>query len=196
MGAAGTERRRTDDLRQWQARTRRYSARIVGSSSGSQRLRDNPSVGPVCARPSGKEPTVPLDAMHNSEREEAKPQTREDRERGAAIAVVDDDAAVLDSTRVLLEALDFEVSTYGNAADFLAANPKVACVIADYHMPGMNGLDLAAELRNRGSTIPVIMITAMSDPQIETRAAALGVKSVLKKPLGKALAAALLGELG
>jgi FixJ family two-component response regulator len=139
---------------------------------------------------------VPLNALRNSEPERAEPQTRDESESGVAIAVVDDDAAVLDSTRVLLEALDFEVHAYVNAADFLAANPKIACVIADYHMPGMNGLDLAAELRSRGNTIPVIMITAMSDPQIETRAAALGIKAVLKKPLGKALAAAVKSELG
>ena len=196
MGAATAERRRMDDLRQCQARTRRYSSRIVGTNRGRQRLRDNPLVGLVCSRASGKDPTVPLDAMRNSEPERPEPQTREEGENSVAIAVVDDDAAVLDSTRVLLEALDFEVHTYGNAADFLAANPKTACVIADYHMPGMNGLDLAAELRNRGNTIPVIMITAMSDPQIETRAAALGIRAVLKKPLGKALAAAVKNELG
>jgi FixJ family two-component response regulator len=120
----------------------------------------------------------------------------EQRERLIAIAVVDDDAAVCDSARVLLEALDFEVHTFANAAEFFAASPNVACVIADYHMPGLNGLELTAELRHRGSAVPVIMITAMGDPRIESRAAQLGIKSVLMKPLGKALIAAVQSELG
>ena len=124
------------------------------------------------------------------------PRGGEKRESLVAVAVVEDDAAVYDSTRALLEALDFEVHTFANAAEFFAASPDVACVIADYHMPGLNGLELTAELRTRGSAVPVIMITAMSDPPIQRRAAELGIKSVLMKPLGKALIAALQSELG
>ena len=63
-------------------------------------------------------------------------------------------------------------------------------------MPGLNGLELTAELRNRGSAVPVILITAMNDPRIKSRATQLGIKSVLMKPLGKALIAALQSELG
>jgi FixJ family two-component response regulator len=120
---------------------------------------------------------------------------REERDSVVTVAVVDDDAAVRDSTRVLLEALDYEVHTYAGAAELLAANPNVACVIADYHVPGLNGLELTAELRKRGSQVSVIIITAMSDPRIESRAVELGIKSVLKKPLGRALITALQTEL-
>jgi FixJ family two-component response regulator len=119
----------------------------------------------------------------------------EERDSVVTVAVVDDDAAVCDSTRVLLEALDYEFHTYADAAELLAANPNVACVIADYHMPGLNGLELTAELRKRGSQVPVIIITAMSDLRIESRAAELGIKSVLEKPLGRALITALQTEL-
>jgi FixJ family two-component response regulator len=134
--------------------------------------------------------------MPNSASEQPRPDasTRiegEERDTLIAVAVVDDDAAVCDSSRVLLEALGYEVHTYANAAEFFAANPNVACVIADYHMPGLNGIELTAELRKRGSQVPVIIITAMSDPRIESRAAELGIKAVLKKPLGRALIAAL-----
>jgi AmiR/NasT family two-component response regulator len=51
-------------------------------------------------------------------------------------------------------------------------------------------------LRSKGNAAPVLMITAVSDPSIESRAAALGIKGVLKKPLGKALVAAVQAELG
>jgi CheY-like chemotaxis protein len=173
---------------------------MVGSISGRQRLRDSPLVGPRRIRPTGNESTLPPNAMSDSASEQPRPDAARRIEGGqrdslVAVGVVDDDAAVCDSTRVLLEALDYEVHTYANAAEFFAANPNVACVIADYHMPGLNGLELTAELRKRGSQVPVIIITAMSDPRIESRAVELGIKSVLKKPLGGALMAALESEL-
>ena len=129
------------------------------------------------------------------------PQVKTTEGEGAArdsrtVAVIDDDAAVCDSTRILLEALDYDVCTYPNAVEFFVANPKVSGLIVDYHMPGMNGLEVIAEMRKRGNLIPVIMITAVSDPRIEARAVELGIRSLLKKPLGKALVTALQNELG
>ena len=101
-----------------------------------------------------------------------------------AIAVVDDDAAVCDSTRFLLETYDFDVRTYQSGAEFLCDNPPIACLIVDYHMPGLTGLDVVSELRKRGRAVPtIIMITATTDPIVERRAAELGIKQVLKKPL-------------
>ena len=102
---------------------------------------------------------------------------------GKKIAVVDDDLAVCESTRALLEVYGMEVETYQVGSDFLRDDPKVACVIIDYHMPGLNGLEVVSDLRKRGSTVPVIMITALSDPTIEKRAAALGITHVLRKPI-------------
>lgn len=112
------------------------------------------------------------------------------------IAAVDDDLAVCDSTGILLETYNFKVLTYQSAAEFLSDNPKISLLIVDFHIPGMNGLELVRELRNKGNSVPVLMITAVSDPLIESRAAALGIKGVLKKPLGKALVAAVQDELG
>lgn len=101
-----------------------------------------------------------------------------------AIAIVDDDAAVCDSTRFLLETYDFDVHTYQSGADFLRDNPAIACLIVDYHMPELNGLDLVSELRKRGRAVStIIMITATTDPTVERRAAELGILQVLKKPL-------------
>ena len=103
---------------------------------------------------------------------------------GAPIAVVDDDAAVCDSTRFLLETYDFDVHTYQSGAEFLRDSPVIACLIVDYHMPGLNGLELVSELRRRGDSVPyIILITASVDAMIEPRAAELGIQQVLKKPL-------------
>jgi two-component system, LuxR family, response regulator FixJ len=102
---------------------------------------------------------------------------------GRAVAVVDDDAAVCDSTRFLLEAYDFGVRTYQSGAEFLDEDPDIACLIVDYQMPGLNGLDFVSELRRRGRNVPAIMITATTDPTVERRAAGLGIRRVLQKPL-------------
>jgi len=132
----------------------------------------------------------PKPAPPNPAKQEAL--RREDR----IVAVVDDDVAECDSTRTLLEVHDFVVHTYQSGAAFLQEQPTISCLIVDYHLPGLNGLELVSELRNRGSSVPAIMITAASDGRIEAEAAQLGIRSILKKPLGKALIAALQDELG
>jgi two-component system response regulator FixJ len=99
------------------------------------------------------------------------------------VAVVDDDLAVLDSLRFLLELEGHKVRTFSSAAGFLdnrAAAP--ACLIADQHMPGMTGLDLVARLRGEGVTIQVLLITGARSATIGARAAQLGVETVLDKP--------------
>ena len=102
---------------------------------------------------------------------------------GPLVAVIDDDAAVCESTRFLLETYDFEVRTYLSAADFLGDDPDIACLIVDYQLPGLSGLELVSELRSRGSQVPTIMITATTDPPVQRRAAELGIRQVLQKPL-------------
>ncbi len=102
---------------------------------------------------------------------------------GRRVAVVDDDAAVCESTRVLLEVHGFDVLTYRSGADFLSDAPDVACLIVDYQMPDLNGLEFVAELQKRGRNVPVIMITATTDPTVGRRADQLGVRQVLEKPL-------------
>jgi two-component system response regulator FixJ len=116
---------------------------------------------------------------------------------GRVIAIVDDDAAVCDSVRTLLEAYGLEVRTYQSAAEFLRGHPEVDCLITDYLMPGLNGLDFMSELRKRGSQLPTIMVTASTDPTIDRRAAQLGIRQVLRKPLSnRALLGAIEEELG
>jgi len=115
---------------------------------------------------------------------------------GRAVAVVDDDLAVCDSTRFLLELHDFSVRTYQSGVDFLRDDPDIACLIVDFQIPGLSGLEVVFELRKRGSRVPAIMITAAADLAVERRAAELGISRVLKKPLSaQALLAAIREEL-
>lgn len=100
-----------------------------------------------------------------------------------AIAVVDDDPAVLDSLRFLLEVVGHRVKTYASASAYLAdhAEPH-ACLILDHHMPLMTGLELVARLRLWGRAVPVLLITGSPSRAIAARAAELGIERVLEKP--------------
>jgi FixJ family two-component response regulator len=101
------------------------------------------------------------------------------------ISVVDDDEAFLDSLRRLMRALGHTVQTFLSAADFLAS-PRLAdtaCLIADVHMPGMNGDELHRRLIDSGCAIPTILVTAYRDDVVRGRALKDGVVCCLSKPL-------------
>lgn len=99
------------------------------------------------------------------------------------VAIVDDDDAVRDSLRFLLEVAGHAVASFASGADFFRAAPRAfACLIVDQHMPQMTGLDLVAKLRSEGGTIPVLLITGSPSAAIFAQAEALGVTQVLEKP--------------
>ena len=104
------------------------------------------------------------------------------------VAIVDDDHAVRDSLRFLLEVIGYTVELFASAADFLQANVRdFACLILDHHMPNMTGLELAERLRAGGAVIPILLITSSPSPTITARAATLGVKLLDKPPSEEAL---------
>jgi two-component system response regulator FixJ len=99
------------------------------------------------------------------------------------VGIVDDDPAVLDSLKFLLEVIGYRVATYASASAFLGdGETEPACLIIDQHMPGMTGLELAQALRNDGSAIPILLITGSPSPAIVARAAQFGIVRVLEKP--------------
>lgn len=105
------------------------------------------------------------------------------KDQSQEVAIVDDDAAVLDSFQFMLELAGFEVSTYSSASAYLkrdGTHPR--CLILDQHMPLMTGLELAAKLRTAGIQVPVMLITAAPSPALVARAAEIGVEHVLEKP--------------
>jgi two-component system response regulator FixJ len=98
------------------------------------------------------------------------------------VAIVEDDYAVRDSLRVLLEVVGHAVETFGSAAEFLKAEMKnLSCLIFDHHMPEMTGLELAERLRADGAGIPILLVTGAPSPAIVARAAAIGI-NVIEKP--------------
>jgi two-component system response regulator FixJ len=102
-----------------------------------------------------------------------------------SVAVVDDDDAVRDSLRFLLEAAGFSVATYGSAAQFLneASFENLSCLVVDQHMPGQTGLQLINNLRSLGARLPVALITGSPSADLLRQASELGVAQVLEKPL-------------
>ena len=100
------------------------------------------------------------------------------------IHVVDDDSGVLGSLRFLLETDGFDVRTFRSAAALLNASVpgEADCFVIDYKMPAMSGIDLANRLRNRYVAAPIILITGYQDENIEEKAAAAGIRHVLRKP--------------
>jgi FixJ family two-component response regulator len=108
-----------------------------------------------------------------------------DRDNASIVAVVDDDNDVGDVLGGLLETMGYQVETYRSGTDFLAAAQFdcLACLVVDQNMPSMTGLQLLERLSERGVNIPALLITGAQDPEIERRAASLGVMTVLEKPL-------------
>ena len=101
------------------------------------------------------------------------------------VAVVDDDAAVRDSLRFLLEVAGYDVLTFGSAGEFLSS-PEVgelACVLIDQHMPQVTGLELVAQLHVARPELPVALMTGSPSAELTRRAIELGVTDMLEKPL-------------
>ena len=108
-------------------------------------------------------------------------------EEQAVVYVVDDDEAVRDSLRWLLEANGFRVQVFASAEEFLNADrpgriDRPGCLLLDVRMPGMSGLQLHDELLRRGSTLPLIFITGHGDVGMAVSSMKKGAVDFLEKP--------------
>ena len=99
------------------------------------------------------------------------------------ICIVDDDEAVRDSLCMLLESGGLATRSYESADAFLAAGAQdMACLILDLHMPGTSGLELLRQLRRRGLSQPVIVVSGRRDPMLDAEVQAAGATDLLAKP--------------
>jgi FixJ family two-component response regulator len=101
------------------------------------------------------------------------------------IAIIDDDEAMQDSLRDLIEAAGLEARCFGSAEEFLESglHRQAACLITDIRMPKMSGLELQARLKDGECDIPIIFITAYGDARMRIQAMREGAVEFLAKPL-------------
>ena len=114
------------------------------------------------------------------------------------VYVVDDDMDVLGSLRFLLETDGFDVQTFRSGAALLngIGTGEADCLVIDYKMPNMSGIDVAERLRNRDIDTPIILITGYPDENILEKASVVGIRHVLLKPhLEESLASRIRGAI-
>jgi two-component system response regulator FixJ len=114
------------------------------------------------------------------------------------VIVVDDDDAVRQSLKFALEMEGLSVRLYESGDALLADSnvPVSGCLVIDYYMPAMDGVELIDRLRRRSIWLPAILITARATKDLRGRAARSGFREVLEKPLEDgALIDSILGAL-
>ena len=102
----------------------------------------------------------------------------------AIVYVIDDDQGARDSLEFLLDCAGIRVRPFPSADAFLRASPPLggACIVTDVRMPGTSGVELAEELKQRGVTAPVFMITGHADVPLAIQAMKAGVSDFIEKP--------------
>jgi FixJ family two-component response regulator len=105
------------------------------------------------------------------------------------VALIDDDAAVLDALRYYLARQAIRTSTFQAAKEFLESldrHEQFDCVVSDVRMPGMSGLDLMKHLNERAYPGPVILITGHGDVDMAVGAIKNGAFDFIEKPFDEA----------
>lgn len=115
----------------------------------------------------------------------------------STVYIVDDDEAVRDSLRWLLEANSYRVRAYASAESFLAEydEQQPGVLIVDVRMPGMSGLELQEQLIARKSTMPVVFITGHGDIPMAISTMKKGAVDFLEKPFDETALREIVGRM-
>lgn len=99
------------------------------------------------------------------------------------IRLVDDDADVLEGLQFLLESEGWRVAAYASAEAFLTADAPSTpgCLVLDFHMPQMTGLELQKVMTERGYNLPIIFLTGHGDIDLAVAAVRRGAVDFLQK---------------
>lgn len=100
------------------------------------------------------------------------------------VFIVDDEAAVAESLRWLIESVGLRVETFSAAGEFLARYrpERAGCLVLDVRMPEMSGLELQDRLNARGASLPIIFVTGHGGVQTAVRALKGGAIDFIEKP--------------
>lgn len=103
------------------------------------------------------------------------------------VCIVDDDDSVRESLTGLLRSIGYDARPFASAGEFLVGcDPQVAgCAILDVTMPGMSGVDLQEQLITLGYQVPIVFITARTEPALHARLLERGALACLVKPFNE-----------
>ena len=105
------------------------------------------------------------------------------------VHLVDDDEAIRRSVGFMLKTSGYHVRTYESGVALLKGAPHLepGCVLLDIRMPGMDGLEVQKALRDKGVTLPVIIMTGHGDVSLAVQAMKAGAVDFIEKPFEKAV---------
>jgi two-component system response regulator FixJ len=100
------------------------------------------------------------------------------------VFIVDDDEAIRESLVMLMETEGLPARAFASAHEFLrvSALAQSGCLVTDIRMPDMSGMELLARMKQLGSRLPVVIITAYGDVPVAVEAMKLGAADFLEKP--------------
>ena len=103
------------------------------------------------------------------------------------VAIVDDDQAVGNAIEVLMRSIGLVAQAFSSGEEFLRSPElsRTGCLVIDFDMPKMSGLDLHYNLSRLGKEIPTILITAYPSDDLRARALQAGVVCFLPKPFNE-----------
>jgi len=100
------------------------------------------------------------------------------------VLVVDDDDAVRDSIKELVESVGLKAQTFASAQSFLESytTDQAGCLVLDVRMARMSGLTLQAKLKEMGADLPIIFITGHGDIDMAVQVMKVGAVDLIQKP--------------
>ena len=103
---------------------------------------------------------------------------------GPIVAIVDDDEAVGNAIELLMRSIGLVARAFSSGEEFLRSPElnRTVCLVVDFDMPKMSGLDLHHNLSRLGKKIPTVLITAYPSDDIRALALQAGVIRYLPKP--------------
>ncbi len=112
------------------------------------------------------------------------------------VHLVDDDDAIRRSVGFMLKTSGFNVRTYESGVELLKAgsNLETGCILLDIRMPGMDGPEVHEALKEKGVTLPVIIMTGHGDVTLAVQAMKAGAIDFIEKPFEKAVLLAAIDQ--
>ena len=116
-------------------------------------------------------------------------------EKNRMVHLVDDDEAIRRSASFMLRTSGYVVKTYASGVEFLGVDKDelaAGCILLDVRMPGMDGIEVQRALKERGTLLPVVVMTGHGDVSVAVQAMKAGAVDFIEKPFEKSV---LLGAI-